>query len=222
MRPPIPRHTRPRRRLALLPLLIAAVTVTGCNWAAYIANTAGGGQKMIDVAPQYADLAGQRIAVLVATDPYLQARQPDATLQLTRAMSIALAEALPEAQLIAPTQLAAYVRDNPYWFTASYEELARELNVDRLVIVDVAEYRNHEPGNQHIWQGTITANVSVYEAGTDANRLAFSAPVSATYPESEVGHLDGDAATTEAATLALFTRDAAGLFYQHQVPEERP
>lgn len=204
-------------------LLIAAVFASiGCNWAAYVANAAGGGDKMVDVAPQYTRLGGKRIAVLVATDPYLHAREPDATLNITRAMSVALAQELPDATLVAPTQLAKYMEQNPYWFTAEYDRLAQELNVDRLVIVDVAEYRNHEPGNQYIWQGTITAHVGVYEAGTDANRLAFAAPVSAVYPQSSVGYVEGSAESIEAGTLALFTRDAAGLFYKHQVPEARP
>src|SRR5690606_24234076 len=110
-----------------------------------------------------------------------------------------------------------------YWSTLAFDDLIEKLGTQRVVLIDLIEYRTHEPGNAHVWQGLISANVGVIEAeATDPDRMAYSETIGSKFPEnSDIGMLNSDDQTIELGMLSLFSRDAAGLFYDHQIEVDK-
>ena len=203
------------RLLTALMLLAVLLTQSGC----WLAATAFGGEKTYKVQAQYQGLEGQTAAVLVAADEYLLFTQPQVPQILTRAVSRELAAHVDNIRVVNPQRMAAFQQRNPYWSTTPYTRLIEELDVDRLVIVDLAEYRLHEPGNKHVWRGVITASVSVAEAEqSDPDQLAFSTQVRALFPEDrKLGLVNVDREQIELGTLKLFSLKVGRIFYDHEI-----
>lgn len=191
------------------------LTQSGC----WLAATAFGGEKTYKVQAQYRGLQGKTVAVLVAADEYLLFTQPRVSQLLIQAVSRELAAHVEDIRVVNAQRVAAFQQQNPYWSTTPYTRLIDELDVDRLVVVDLAEYRLHEPGNKHVWRGVITASVSVAEAEqSDPDQLAFSTQVRTLFPEDrKVGLVNADREQVELATLKLFVLKVGRVFYNHEV-----
>jgi hypothetical protein len=97
--------------------------------------------------------------------------------------------------------------------------LLKRLDVDRLIIIDLATYSTHEPGNTHVWRGVVTASVSVADAEVEnPNNLTYTQAVGARFPESQpVGVLDAEESTIEMGLNREFATRVATLFFEHQV-----
>ncbi|MFW5681426.1 MAG: hypothetical protein ACOC1G_00325 [Phycisphaeraceae bacterium] len=210
----------PRRSIALgllpaLMLMPVLFTQSGC----WLAATAFGGEKTYKVQAQYRGLEGKTAAVLVSADEYLLFTQPQVPQMLIQAVSRELAAHVDNIRVVNPRRVAAFEQRNPYWSTTPYTRLIEELEVDRLVIVDLAEYRLHEPGNKHVWRGVINASVSVAEAEqSDPDQLAFSTQVRALFPEGrELGLVNADREQIELGTLKLFSLKVGRVFYDHEI-----
>ncbi|MEM9294582.1 MAG: hypothetical protein AAGA57_02170 [Planctomycetota bacterium] len=196
-------------------LAIACFTALGC--ASPLEPT------MITVAPQYTDLANRTVAVLASVDPAAQAMHPGAPDNLIRGVSANLVDNVPGAIVAEPDGLIAFQRNNPAWSTVRPTRLVEALGVDRLIILDVAEYRTHEPGNAAVREGLIQANVDLYEAESpDPDQRALTAAVTGRFPRNRsVGEVTASSQSVERATLVDFCLRAAGVFHQHEIPEER-
>lgn len=209
-----------RRRTPLtLALLALVLVVGGCFPAGYIAQGVAKGPKKVQVKARYLDLQNKKVAVMVAADEYTLFEFPQAQLAVARAVSSKIASGVPGVTLMAPQEVLDYQEKNPYWNASRYSELIQKLGVDRIVLIDLIEYRTHEPGNAHVWQGLISGEVGVIEADADdPDDFAFKTVVAAQYPEnSTIGLLNSDDATVQLGMLQTFARDAAGLFFDHEI-----
>lgn len=170
------------------------------------------------VAAQYTDLVNRKVAVLVRLDEVTAYRFPHATRGITNAMTRTIAQNVEGVTIVPASRILAYQEKNPYWSAVPPGRLITSLDVDRLVVVDVAEYRTQDPGNQYLWRGVIEALIAVYEAESeDPDNKAFEQRVRAEWPEgTTVGLTEGDDATMQAAALSTFTLRGAGLFYDHE------
>ena len=121
-----------------------------------------------------------------------------------------------------PQQLVRLQRENPYWVTETYGSLARRLNVDRIVYVEVVEYGTTQPGNRHGYQGVVAANVSVTEAdGADPDNPVFTQTVKATFPpDRPLGLLEADEESIKLGMHSLFVQQVSRLFHDHKVVHE--
>lgn len=214
-----------RKPPQLLPLMMVSLltltgvaALSGCDVIAYAGSRFEGDPKPRDVAAQYTDLADKKIAVMVLTDDVTRYHFPEAALNISLTMSRALAQHVPGVTTVDPEAIVKFQRDNPYWSTVPPSRLLRQFDVQRLIVIDVAEYSTHEPGNKHLWRGVIDAAVAVYQAeDADPDNKAFEQRVRAEFPEnSTVGLTQGDPKTIQLGVLKGFTFRAAGLFYDHQ------
>jgi len=195
--------------------------IGGCEVAGWLAHGVAGGPPKINVKAEYTALDNQAVAVLVDADMKTLYRQPQARYEICAVMSERIAANVPGVTVLDAKQVVDFQNRNIYWNTSAYSELAKRLGVTRLVIVDLIDYRLHEPGNVNIWRGLISANLGVAETdGSKPNDLAYQSVVQATYPpDNKVGVVNADARTIRLGTLDLFSRAAAGKFYDHR--EER-
>jgi len=196
----------------LFVVMLLAVGLSGCG-------PMPGDKVMVDVTAEYLELADQRVAVMVAADGHMMHNYPQATTRLTKVMTSAIAQNVPGVTTTIPDQIAKFQIANPYWMNLRYGDLARKMNVDKIVLVDLVEYQTHEPGNQHVWQGLITANIGVIDASaSDPDNFVFYNTVAVRFPEdSDIGVLDSDNETIQLGMSVLFARKGGGLFYDHQI-----
>jgi len=195
-------------------LLALSLGVSGCIVGAIMS-----GPQTYDIKAQYLGLQGKRVAVLVAADEYILFTQPKAEELISSAIATELAGNVIDVRVANPAQVLEFMRSNPYWTTMPYSELITMLEVDRLMVVDLSDYRLNEPGNQHIWRGNISANVLVIEGDSpDPDQAAFEAQIISLFPDNRaVGLVNADRSTVELATLQLFAVQVGHLFYDHEV-----
>ncbi len=204
------------RGLVVLMLLALGLSLTGCM-------PMPGEKVLVDVAGEYDGLANQRVAVMVAADGHMLHSYPDAPLHLTRTITSRIAGHVPGVTTTIPDQIAKFQEANPYWMNMRYGELAKKMGVDKIVLIDLVEYQTHEPGNAHIWQGLITANIGVIDAhAQDPDNFAYYNTVTVRFPEaSDIGVIDADNETIQLGMVLLFARKGGGLFYDHQIEVDK-
>ncbi|MEM1213992.1 MAG: hypothetical protein AAGI68_17035 [Planctomycetota bacterium] len=208
-----PRHT-PTRPLPALLALLFPLTLAAC------ANIPGQ-VNYVTVPPRYTDLAGKSVAVMVAADPTIDQRHPKARENIMGAVSRSIVSQVEGARVVNPRDLVQYQDDNPTWTTVTPSILISALNVDRLILIDLAEYRTTEPGDRTTKRGVINGAVSVYEAeAADPDEMAVSVPVAVQYPrlaQTKIGRFNASDSSIELATVKEFTLRAGGVFFEHQI-----
>jgi len=205
------------RRLAVT--LLLAVTLAssgGCSILGYALSPLDR-ERTVNVEARYTDLVGKRVAVLVAAPERTLVKYPQARPSLTKSISRALSEHIDDVTLMNPKQVLRFQRKNQYWHTLRYSRLIEQMDVDRIVLIDLIDYQTHEPGNRHVFKGVVNANVSVIDASAaDPDNLAFSTQIRVQHPDNSVGAVNRDEQTIELAAVQKFTRKATRLFYKHQ------
>lgn len=209
--------------LSLTALGACAVGLSGCQVfgiASVMAKTwEETGESTIPA--QYEGLMGKYVAVIVYTDPATAMDQPDLITRLTQNVSLVLVmqQGL-TAGVIDPIDVRKFQVENPGWAALSFGEIAKRLNAERLVWVEVHEHRLHEPGNTYTWSGRLSGRVGVVEAPTHeddfVDDFAFERQVHVQYPDEE-GYTPTDitAASVRAVLEKRFVDRVTWLFYEH-------
>ena len=195
--------------------------LSGCEVFGYVAQGVTPKPSPMLVKAEYHGLQNQKVAVLVDANQQLLFEQPLAQLEVGEVISRRLAGNVPGITVIDARQVVDFQNRNIYWTTIPYSQIAQRLGVTRLVLVELTDYRLHEPGNVNVWRGVISGNIAVAEVdGPRPDDLVYDAPVSVAYPpDKPLGVLKSDQRTMRLATLDLFSRAAAGKFYDFR--EER-
>lgn len=211
-------HTKLRPRFIALPIAVAVLMLAGCGAIPWLANGIGGGAKTVDVKARYPHLDHQRVAVLVAVDSQTLFHHPQAPVSIGRAVSAAIVEHVPGVRVMNPTEIAAYTAKHPYWTTVPYGQLLDQLHVSRVVLVDVVDYRMHEPGNKYVWNGRLSGNVSVYAGdAADPDNAVFATQVQARFPsDTKIGAVNTNDRTVALGLVSDFATKTGYLFYDHQ------
>ena len=189
--------------MSLLPLLLGVVLacagagLSGCVAIEAVAGVFGGAEpEEAPVEMRYPGLQGRRVAVVAALDPALARRFPDLGPALEALLADRFARHVAGAQVVPPADVADWRRHNPYWETVPPGRVTDKLAVERLVRVEVADFRTRQAGNANILEGLLDTAVQVYEAvppgearpGIDPDRPVFAGRVSVRFPEdSELG-----------------------------------
>jgi len=173
-----------------------------------------------DVEAEYDGLRGKTFAVVVTADRVTQGDHPNVVPAVTTAVNEVLAAEAGASGYIPSNSLLAYLYENPRWVALPPGELANELGVERLVVIDLQEYRLNEPGNRYLWSGVATGIVSVAEAdGPVPNEYAYQDSVSVSFPDDTgFGREDFTADQVQVVLLRRFVDRVSWLFYDHVEP----
>jgi len=172
----------------------------------------------------YTGLAAKSFAVVVTADRMIEADHPGITDRLAAKISERLSSPtnIPAASGVVPSkQVLRYLYDNPGWPAKSLSDLAAGLGkVDRLIYVQLTEYRLNDPGNAYEWDGVAAGTISVIECdGPSPDDFAFERTISVKFPSKR--GLNPDQASASQVTTALslrFIDRVSWLFYNHQEP----
>lgn len=173
-----------------------------------------------EVVAEYTGLDGKSFAVVVAADRYIQAQYPDLVPQLVARVSERLRAETGALGYVPPGIMINYMNQKPRWVALTYSELAEELGVDRLVFVDVVEFRLNEPGNQFVWEGVAAATVGVAEMESFApDEFSFRRELRVGFPDGK-GYTsnDFDGESVKLRLLNRITDRITWLFYNHEEP----
>jgi len=196
---------------ALLALTLAASS--GCEAVGYVAGAIDS-ERDVEFVAKYDGLNGKRIAVLVNAPLDAQYEHPTAVPGLCDYISAGLKETSNDSQILPPNYAVAYQANHVYWPTMDTEALAKALGVDRLVIIELVEYRLQASGNSYLWDGVIVGDINIFEAdGADPTAPVFSERVKARYPSVDgVRREDAPAATVEQGLQIKFAQETVNLF----------
>ncbi|MEM9414430.1 MAG: hypothetical protein AAGA29_02990 [Planctomycetota bacterium] len=203
-----------RARLLVLTLFAATLTLAACHESVH-------DPKTYDREAQYLGLNDQSVAVIVAMSDQTEYRYPDARQQIAREITRRIAISVPGIDVVNPDVLIQWQAENPYWTARPPSMVIEALNVDRVVMVEIGEYRMTDPGDTNIKRGVISGNVNVIEAdAADPDNFGFTQSVRLSFPDefrTRVGLPAASVDDIRTITVSRFTEDVAGLFYDHSV-----
>lgn len=217
------------RRLGLALALGAGLLGTsGCNIVGFggvmVESYRRNSTKTIE--PEYKGLAGKKWAVVVIADRSIQADYPNQVSYLTAQITQKLSDPkqgqdkIGAAGCIPAPTLLQYLYEHPNWVAMRRGALAKQLGVDRLIFVELIEYRLNDPGNQYLWSGLATGTLGVIEADSAVpDEFAFEKQISVKFPDKDgFGPQDMNTSVVTTSLSSRFVDRCAWLFYQHEEP----
>lgn len=170
---------------------------------------------------EYEGLRGKAFAVLVVVDRSTAGEHPRMMNRLTNTLTAAIIEQKDligfDGYVPGPVVLA-FQYGNPSWVSWPYERIADEFTVERLIVVDIFEYRLQEPGNAYMWSGRAAARIGVIEAdGPAPDEFAYTKEIVVGFPDGD-GYTSNDftQGQVQATLEKRFIDRVSWLFYDHE------
>lgn len=207
-------------------LACALAALGGCAVSALIGGMAESYKKTSthEVKPETNVLDGKTFAVLVTTDRSIEEVAPGLSATLVSRITQILADPRNDAGttgVVPPAMVIQYMYDHPGWRAKSMDDLAKELGgAQRLVFVEVSEFRTSEPGNKYLYDGVAAGSVAVVEADSDlADYYTFERTILVKYPD-EQGHRTEEmpVAAVRTELMRRFVDRVVWPFITHQEP----
>ena len=220
----MPRSPRFPRAAAILTALAAlGATAGGCalfELGAALAQSHED-QKLVEILPKYNDLNGRTVAVIVDAPLDVLYEHPTLVQTITGGVTLRIARDVENVRVVPPAQIVQWQWKNPDWASMPYGEIVDTIGVDRVIYVDIYEYRLNPPGNRWLWEGVCAATIGVIEKDSfDPDSFADTFDVSGAFPT--VSGVDRSAATADqiqTGVLAEFIKRSAWLFHKHLEPK---
>lgn len=211
-----------RTALILTTLACIAVAGPGCAIAAIIGGAAESYQRTGSTTfpADYEGLSRHSFAVLVSADRVIEAEHPGLVGRVAALVNRNLAENANASAFIPTNTILNAQLNNPQWQFMPRGEVAEILGVQRLVTVELVEYRLTEAGNGYLWSGAAEALVEVYEAdGPIPDEPTYDRRVSVTFPDV-TGVLREEVPETiiTSELSRRLTDRVSWLFYEHDEP----
>ncbi|MCH2132290.1 MAG: hypothetical protein MK116_00935 [Phycisphaerales bacterium] len=212
------------RSIVLCGILAATGAVAGGCALSYI----GAGmaqnfeyQKLIEVLPKYEGLEHQTVAVVVDADLATLYEHPTLCDTVAEGVNKRLSDRVSGIRLLPQRLVRDWQFSTPQWNALPYGDIARQLNVDRVVLVDIQDFRLHPRGNRWMWDGECTAMVGIIERdGVEPDEMADIFHVTARFPKLK--ELDRQSATEQAIRTGLyveFIKHVGWIFHAHLEPK---
>lgn len=166
---------------------------------------------------EYEGLNDKSYAVVVSVDRMIESDHPGITARLTQTIDRALKENTTATAHIPAPRLLSMLYADPAWQAIPRGEFGEKLGVDRLVIIEVVEYRLHEPGNRYTWAGVASGIVEVYEIDSALpDDPMYEQPIAVAFPDRQ-GLLEEEIpeAVVTSELSRRFAERIAWLFYEH-------
>jgi hypothetical protein len=211
------------KRIVILLAALSPLLSTGCAIPTLIGGMAQVEeyQKLVDTPPKYAGLEGKTVAVLVQADYSTMFEHADVVANITGGVAGRIATKLENKQVLDARHVINWQYRTPQWAALPFGEMCAQLNVDRIVFIDLLEYRLNPPGNRYLWEGTCVARVGIIERdGIDPDMFVETFDLSVKYPhESGITRDSASADTINYGLQYNFVEKTTWLFYQHLEPK---
>ena len=217
-----PSRPSPGRAGVLVLAAAAAIAPAGCAVPTLVGGMAESYKRTSthSIPSEYDGLKDKSFAVIVAAERMIQSSRPQEVARLTTLITERLITSADAAGVVPPSVVLGYQYNHPRWVTMTYDELAEEFGVERLVYVDLYEFRLNDPGNAYLWGGQAAATVGVVEAdGPLGDEFVYSKQISVHFPDEDgYGPTDYTGEQIAAVLEKRFVDRLTWLFYDHQEP----
>ena len=211
------------RGIAFGLMLVALSALGGCMVGELVGGMAQSAeyQKLVDMPPRYNGLENKTVAVIVDVDLSTLYEFPNLAAIVTSGVGGRIARDVPGARVLPAQYVINWQYRSPQWAALPYGEMAAQLNVERIVVIQIQEYRLNPPGNRYIWDGVANATVGIVERnGLDPDSFAEQFEILAKFPNLQgVSREEANKQQIEAGLLAEFIKKTAWLFHQHLEPK---
>ena len=174
-------------------------------------------EKKVEVLAKYRGLENKTVAVVVNAERGVLYEYPTVVPNVAGNVAAGVKQRVSGVQMLDWRESLAWCYRTPSWTTLPLGHIAEELGVDRVIFVDIIEFRLNPPGNRWIWDGMASANIGIIERDSlDPDAFAEEYSVSVKFPD--VKDLSRESAAEEQVQLGLiakFTQTVNKLFYDH-------
>jgi len=204
---------------ASLALLVVS-SLQGCIIGAAIGGMAESAKRTgsHEVEAEYNGIAGHSFTVVVSANRLIEGNNPGLSARLTQRINDRIIQNAGPSFAIPSQDLLTVLYNTPQWIAMPRGEVAEMLGVERLIVLEVIEYSLHEPGNQYVWDGSVSAMLSVYESDSGfPDDPTFEKALRIKFPDSTGfmrNELPETAVTTELSNRLV--NRASWLFYTHE------
>ncbi|MFK7884558.1 MAG: hypothetical protein AB8F26_10295 [Phycisphaerales bacterium] len=209
-----------RRTLLVAAGLASVLVLSGCIIAAAVGGMAESYNRTGTTLfpPEYAGIEGKSFAIVATGSRLMESEHPGLTARLIQRVNNRLITNANPAYAIPSNDLLTVLYNTPQWPAMTRGEVAEMLGVERLIVVELIDYRLQEPGNQYVWDGVASVLVTAFEADSGfPDDPVFEKAIRVTFPDS-TGLLRTDI-NEQAITSELSNRivnRVAWLFYEHE------
>jgi hypothetical protein len=207
--------------MVLMMGLVLLAGMGGCQALGFIAaGLEEGGSKRVPAL--YDRLNGKSYAVLVNAPPVIMASDGMRLAEMNVALAETLKDRVKASGYVPGSSSVEFTTNRPSWHLQPMGLIARDLGVDRLIVVEVEEYRLTDPRNQYIFDGVAAATVRVYERESIApDEPTFTRAIRVKFPDVE-----GSTATVsgqdiiETTLAARLSQRILWMFHEHEEPND--
>jgi hypothetical protein len=215
------------RTLSHLLLLLLTTAVTTCGIGCSIVGFIGAGKQAIEdqmliERPAEYPLEGKRVAVVIDTDLAVHYEHPGISTLIAEAIAGRIAKNVRDVEVLRPDVVARWQFETAQWTAMPSTEIAKSLQVDRVIYIDLQNYSLTPPGNQWLWEGRCSAMIGVIEADNyEQDGFADTYEIRAAFPHrpSVLSREEASEGTIEQGLLNEFIKKASWLFYFHEEPK---
>jgi hypothetical protein len=183
---------RPGRLVLCIVSLVAPVALianAGCEPLGVVAHDVVGMQQ---VAPAYAGLKGQHVAIMVWADEGVLLDHPHITADIARDLQDKLqqgveanADELKKTTFFSVSKVLQYQEAHPESQTDPPEQIALQFPATRLIYIEVQSLSLHPGQSEDLWRGQAVASVKVIDSETRNPRTVFATEnVVGSYPDN--------------------------------------
>lgn len=208
------------RRAIGVALVGTILTLGGCAFGQLVGGMAASAERAGSktVKPKYTGLVGKSFGVIVSADRAVQADFPALVTLVTTEMTRRIAENADAAGMLPAGEVLRFQSVKPGWVARPLDQLAKDMDVERLVYVDIQNFALTEPGNPYLYAGVASGTVNVIEADSATPSVfAFTEPVRVAFPDQSgmsEQQLPREAVFRELARR--FIERSAWMFYEHE------
>lgn len=201
---------------AMLAFLLA--TIPGCGMVGVMAENYKR-TSTHSVEGEYQGLAGKSFAVVVQVGQSIEGQYPGLRDVLLGKITEQLAANAGASGVVPAQQVAKYLYNHPGWSARSMADLAKDLGgVDRIVWVEIYEFRLNDVGNQYEWDGLAGGTFAVLEMDSPLPEArAFERRVQVKFPDKPgYGPNDYTASIVQTTLFKRFVDRSTWLCYTHE------
>ncbi|MBC8309337.1 MAG: hypothetical protein ISR75_02910 [Phycisphaerales bacterium] len=202
---------------------LATLCSIGCSVFGFIGagKQAMEDQMLIEKPAEY-NLEGKSVAVVIDTDLAVHYEHPGISTSIAGGVAARIAKNTPDVKIVRPDLVARWQFETPQWSAMPSTDIAKSLQVDCVIFIDLQNYSLTPPGNQWLWEGRCSATVGIIEAESyehDGFSDSYEIMVEFPHRPSVLSREEASKETIQQGLILEFVKNTAWLFYFHEEPK---
>ncbi len=208
------------KRWTLLLMLTAGACLGGCSGLRWLSYVLVGDSSTRKVKAEFTELRGKKVAVVIQADERVYFEHTQVDLEMGYAIRGHLLKNVNDIRVVDPPVVSSYQERDLRWEALPKTELGKELKVDYVLLVTIAEFSTQEPGTVRLFRGNLLGSAALYKtnAEEDVSCVWYTRnPIRVTFPKESQGRYGQNDRKVRLQTINLFADELAKKFYDHEI-----